>query len=225
MRKFDGLKVKSIRTSKGLSLDELASKVGIEASSLRGIENLDILNIQYETMKKIATAMNVSVSDFFTQDTPIKKNKRSTPVNPKIYKEFIDNVNQYQNLTGATYEEISYAAGKSASYVYDVINKHKRGKLSVRSNAGLTKGAMLLRQEIEKIKNGKNQIPSKLTYQTIDRDSEVVFRFNGLIKSVNDLSDKELQIIVSIFDALKIPAEISKIEIRETNVFGGINNG
>lgn len=52
MRKFDGLKVKSIRNSKGLSLDELASKVGIETSSLRGIENLDILNIQYETMKK-----------------------------------------------------------------------------------------------------------------------------------------------------------------------------
>ncbi|CEV64050.1 Predicted transcriptional regulator [Streptococcus pneumoniae] len=73
MRKFDGLKVKSIRNSKGLSLDELASKVGIETSSLRGIENLDILNIQYETMKKIATAMNVSVSDLFTQDTPIKK--------------------------------------------------------------------------------------------------------------------------------------------------------
>ncbi|MGP0520649.1 helix-turn-helix domain-containing protein [Streptococcus pneumoniae] len=66
MRKFDGLKVKSIRNSKGLSLDELASKVGIETSSLRGIENLDILNIQYETMKKIATAMNVSVSDLFT---------------------------------------------------------------------------------------------------------------------------------------------------------------
>ncbi|HHV8203220.1 TPA: hypothetical protein ACUODX_002025 [Streptococcus pneumoniae] len=35
-------------------------------------------------MKKIATAMNVSVSDLFTQDTPIKKNRHSTPVNPKI---------------------------------------------------------------------------------------------------------------------------------------------
>ncbi|MBW5096720.1 helix-turn-helix transcriptional regulator [Streptococcus pneumoniae] len=221
MRKFDGLKVKSIRNSKGLSLDELASKVGIETSSLRGIENLDILNIQYETMKKIATAMNVSVSDLFTQDTPIKKNRHSTPVNPKIYKEFIDNVNQYQRLTGATYEKISNIIGKSNSYIYDVIDKQRKSTLSIKSNASLTKGSMILRQEIEKIESGKNRIPSKLTYQTIDRDSEVVFRFNGLIKCVNDLSDKELQIIVSIFDALKIPAKISKIEIRETNVFGG----
>ncbi|MDS2390020.1 hypothetical protein RKT31_00510 [Streptococcus pneumoniae] len=180
MRKFDGLKVKSIRNSKGLSLDELAS-----------------------------------------QDTPIKKNRHSTPVNPKIYKEFIDNVNQYQRLTGATYEKISNIIGKSNSYIYDVIDKQRKSTLSIKSDASLTKGSMILRQEIEKIESGKNRIPSKLTYQTIDRDSEVVFRFNGLIKSVNDLSDKELQIIVSIFDALKIPAKISKIEIRETNVFGG----
>lgn len=172
-------------------------------------------------MKKIATAMNVSVSDLFTQDTPIKKNRHSTPVNPKIYKEFIDNVNQYQRLTGATYEKISSIIGKSNSYIYDVIDKQRKSTLSIKSNASLTKGSMILRQEIEKIESGKNRIPSKLTYQTIDRDSEVVFRFNGLIKSVNDLSDKELQIIVSIFDALKIPAKISKIEIRETNVFGG----
>lgn len=225
MRKFDGSKVKSIRISKGLSLDELASKVGIETSSLRGIENLDILNIKYETMKKIATAMNVSVSDFFTNAKPTKKTKYSTPVNPSIYKEFIDNVNQYQRLTAMTYDGISRKMGKSNTYIHGVISKHKRGKLSARSHAGLIKNSIFLRQEIEKIESGKNQIPSKLTYQTIDRDSEVLFRFNGLIKSVNDLSDKELQIIISIFDALKVPAEISKIEIRETSVFGGGNNG
>ncbi|VTA06742.1 Uncharacterised protein [Streptococcus pneumoniae] len=83
-------------------------------------------------MKKIATAMNVSVSDLFTQDTPIKKNRHSTPVNLKIYKEFIDNVNQYQRLTGATYEKISNIIGKSNSYIYDVIDKQRKSTLSIR---------------------------------------------------------------------------------------------
>ncbi|MBZ4265826.1 hypothetical protein LAJ59_18770, partial [Streptococcus pneumoniae] len=88
---------------------------------------------------------------------------------------------QYQRLTGATYEKISNIIGKSNSYIYDVIDKQRKSTLSIKSNASLTKGSMILRQEIEKIESGKNRIPSKLTYQTIDRDSEVVFRFNGLI--------------------------------------------
>lgn len=225
MRKFDGLKVKSIRISKGLSLDELASKVGIETSSLRGIENLEILNIQYETMKKIATVMNVSVSDFFTENAHAKKQINVPSVNPKIYKKFIDTVRKYQYLTGLKNEEVSIKMGMSYGYLHNVEHKYRKGRLSSKSHTGLINCTRVLEQEIKNITSDNNQTHTKLSYKTIDADSEVLFSFNGLKTTVNDLSDKELQVIISIFDTLKIPADISRIEIRETSIFRGGNNG
>lgn len=62
-----GSKITEIRKLKGLSLSKLAEKAGISKGYLHGIENGGKDNPSTEILEKIATALEVNVSDLFDE--------------------------------------------------------------------------------------------------------------------------------------------------------------
>jgi transcriptional regulator with XRE-family HTH domain len=62
-----GLKIKAIRIEQGLSLNKLAKNYGFEKASLSRTE-AGKSNITLKTLFKLSTALNVSVSRFFTDE-------------------------------------------------------------------------------------------------------------------------------------------------------------
>ncbi|WP_317898730.1 helix-turn-helix domain-containing protein [Aurantibacillus circumpalustris] len=62
-----GKKIKKIRESKNMNTKNLADAVGILDTSLSKIERIGTNNV--ETLKKIAEALDVRVSDFFEENS------------------------------------------------------------------------------------------------------------------------------------------------------------
>lgn len=59
-----GKKVRSQRTSLGLSQEELASRAGVHRTYIGMIERAE-KNITLENIEKVAKALNLKLSDFF----------------------------------------------------------------------------------------------------------------------------------------------------------------
>jgi transcriptional regulator with XRE-family HTH domain len=66
---LNGKRIKEIRLSKKLGLNETAKKAGISGSYLSNIEKGIKTNPSTETLQKIAEVLNVSVEDFFKEET------------------------------------------------------------------------------------------------------------------------------------------------------------
>ena len=63
-----GRKIIQFREAKGISTTELAHRAGIAQSALRDIE-LGIKNPRISTVKKICSALGISLSDFFADES------------------------------------------------------------------------------------------------------------------------------------------------------------
>lgn len=70
---MNGEKIKNIRLSKKLGLNETAKKAGISGSYLSNIEKGIKTNPSTETLEKIADALNVSINEFFDKDSIVKE--------------------------------------------------------------------------------------------------------------------------------------------------------
>lgn len=84
-----GDKIKKIRLEKNMGLNETARIAGITGGYLSSIENGKRTNPSTESLQRIATALGVSVNDFF--DSPnIDKNDKEKEYEDLISKEFFD---------------------------------------------------------------------------------------------------------------------------------------
>lgn len=63
-----GEKIKELRELKGFSISSLASKIGISKGYLSDIEKGVKTNPSTDALEKIATALNVNVSDLFDKE-------------------------------------------------------------------------------------------------------------------------------------------------------------
>lgn len=66
-----GLRIRELRNQKGLSLKDLAYKIGMESSNLSVIEN-GRSNPQLITFAKIASALEINLSDLFEVEFDFK---------------------------------------------------------------------------------------------------------------------------------------------------------
>ena len=80
----NGQKIKNIRLSKKLGLNETARKAGISGSYLSNIEKGIKTNPSTDTLQKIADVLEVSVNEFFDDDTENKSDNKGTEFNPKL---------------------------------------------------------------------------------------------------------------------------------------------
>ena len=64
IKKKVGMRVRELRNNIGISQDELASRAGLDRTYITSVEcgkrNISIVNIE-----KLATALNVSIKEFF----------------------------------------------------------------------------------------------------------------------------------------------------------------
>lgn len=67
-----GLRIRDLRTQRGLSLKDLAYKIGMESSNLSVIEN-GRSNPQLITYAKIASALEINLSDLFDIEFDFKE--------------------------------------------------------------------------------------------------------------------------------------------------------
>lgn len=58
-------KVKEIREKKGLTQEDLATKSGVSRTIISGLESGTIKETSTRTLKKIAKALDINVSDIF----------------------------------------------------------------------------------------------------------------------------------------------------------------
>ena len=65
-----GKRIKTLRTSRGISARHLAQSSGIDPSLISKIEN-GISNPSIDTLQKICDTLDVSMSDFFLRDTAL----------------------------------------------------------------------------------------------------------------------------------------------------------
>ncbi|MGG5340646.1 helix-turn-helix domain-containing protein [Enterococcus sp. AZ192] len=63
-----GEKLKHLRESKGLGVNQLALKSGVNASNISRLENGERKDPTFETVKKLSKALGVSVSYFDEQE-------------------------------------------------------------------------------------------------------------------------------------------------------------
>ena len=61
------INLKSIRTSKGLTLKRLSYKTGISKSYLWELENLIKINPNYKILKKLTNALNTTIEELEKQ--------------------------------------------------------------------------------------------------------------------------------------------------------------
>ncbi len=61
-------KIKEIRSKKGLSTYQLAELTGISQSTISKLEN-EKRKVDIETLQKIADALEISIEEFFKEDT------------------------------------------------------------------------------------------------------------------------------------------------------------
>lgn len=66
-----GEKLKELRTSRRLGVNQLALKSGVSASQISRFEKGERKDPTLETLKKLSTALGVSIS-YFEDDSPIK---------------------------------------------------------------------------------------------------------------------------------------------------------
>ena len=69
MRNSPGVKIRNLRKSKGISLGNFASKVGISKAYLSQIENGKRSGISYTLAAKIASHLDVSTDEIFLDKT------------------------------------------------------------------------------------------------------------------------------------------------------------
>lgn len=65
-----GSKLKNILKSKNMTVTELANLTDISSSTLYAIIRRDSDNVSLDTVKKIATALQMSTDDFLPESTP-----------------------------------------------------------------------------------------------------------------------------------------------------------
>ena len=66
-----GEKLKKLRTSKGLGVNQLALKSGVSASQISRFEKGERKDPTLETLKKLSLALGVSIS-YFEENSPVK---------------------------------------------------------------------------------------------------------------------------------------------------------
>lgn len=88
-----GSKIRDIRKSKGLSINKVSKASGVSLGYLSDLENNKSKNPSMDTLKKIATVLEVSVNDFFSNED--NKNEMLTiKEQEKLDKEAQDLVNE-----------------------------------------------------------------------------------------------------------------------------------
>ncbi|MBX9040228.1 helix-turn-helix domain-containing protein [Enterococcus durans] len=65
-----GEKLKELRTSRGLGVNQLALKSGVSASQISRFENGERKDPTLETLKKLSVALGVSIS-YFEENSPV----------------------------------------------------------------------------------------------------------------------------------------------------------
>lgn len=68
-----GEKLKKLRTSRGLGVNQLALKSGVSASQISRFEKGERKDPTLETLKKLSTALGVSIS-YFEENSPVNVN-------------------------------------------------------------------------------------------------------------------------------------------------------
>jgi transcriptional regulator with XRE-family HTH domain len=71
-----GDRIRLLRKQKGLTQDKVAEIAGIDSKSLSRIE-CDIFNPSIETLERLASALNVRMQDFFTEELESPKALRA----------------------------------------------------------------------------------------------------------------------------------------------------
>ena len=82
-----GLRIRELRNERHMSQEELAFKAGISAAHLGQIERA-LKNPTIDTVAKIAAAMGVPITTFFTEEQP--KSDMDSPVISKINAHLMD---------------------------------------------------------------------------------------------------------------------------------------
>lgn len=65
-----GEKLKELRTARGWTLEDMAQAAGMPSSSYTKIEQGKVGNPKWETMRKLAKALEVSIADLETDEPP-----------------------------------------------------------------------------------------------------------------------------------------------------------
>ena len=74
-----GEKIKILRESKHMTLEELGNKVGVGKSTVRKWENGMIANMRRDKIEKVARALDVSPADLMGWDTPESETPEAQP--------------------------------------------------------------------------------------------------------------------------------------------------
>lgn len=67
-----GIKIKNARLKKGLTQEQLGALVGVQKSAIAKYENGKIVNIKRSTLQKLAGALNMRISDFLFDESPVE---------------------------------------------------------------------------------------------------------------------------------------------------------
>lgn len=81
-----GGKIREIRMAKGLSQSEIERRTGLKREYLSKIENCDLKNPTYLTLKKLAKGMGCSINLFFPVQEDTEKDNKILELEGKIVK-------------------------------------------------------------------------------------------------------------------------------------------
>lgn len=133
-----GEKIRNIRKSKNMTLEQLGEKVGVGKSTVRKWENGMISNMRQDKIAKLADALGTTPSFLmgWKEPDPTKRIKRNTPAE-ELAKEFdvdVDRLDTILNLAKRWKEEIGeYDLNESETqdlldYAKFIISKRREAK-------------------------------------------------------------------------------------------------
>lgn len=115
-----GDNIKRIRLSKGIGLNEVARRANITGGYLSSIENNKRTNIGAEILESIATAIGVSVSDFYSDyENPCLTHENGIKLSVG------DKLRVLRKQNNLTLKELSEKTNLSISFISDIENKRR----------------------------------------------------------------------------------------------------
>lgn len=92
-----GEKIRSARTAKGLTQEELGKLVGLQKSAIAKYENGRVVNIKRSTLQKLAAALDLRGSDLIIESNPKELAELSAKV--LLDMELMDTIELYYTLS------------------------------------------------------------------------------------------------------------------------------
>ena len=116
-----GQKIYNLRNQKGMTLEELGTKVGVGKSTVRKWENGIIANMKRDKIARVAEALETTPAYLMGWEEPLEQNSISKPEQDHLHKyRFIDEKGKH---TVDTVLEMEYNRCKSADETISINKK------------------------------------------------------------------------------------------------------